>query len=45
MRHILGIPDHVEIVAYLCIGYVDELYDAPELQKRGWRQKVAAGET
>ena len=26
MREILGIPEHVEIVAYLCIGYVDELY-------------------
>lgn len=41
MRRILGIPDHVEIVAYLCIGYVDELYDAPELEKRGWRERLA----
>ncbi len=40
MRRILGVPDHVEIVAYLCIGYVDELYDAPELQKRGWRNRL-----
>lgn len=40
MRQILGIPDHVEIVAYLCIGYVDQLYDAPELEKRGWRKRL-----
>ena len=40
MRRILGIPDHVEIVAYLCIGYVDELYDLPELEKRGWRERL-----
>jgi 5,6-dimethylbenzimidazole synthase len=40
MRRILGIPDHVEIIAYLCIGYVDELYDTPELEKRGWRKRL-----
>jgi 5,6-dimethylbenzimidazole synthase len=40
MHRILGIPDHVEIVAYLCIGYVDELYDAPELEKRGWGKRL-----
>ncbi|ATU91008.1 5,6-dimethylbenzimidazole synthase [Phyllobacterium zundukense] len=40
MRQILGIPDHVEIVAYLCIGYVDQLYDTPELEKRGWRNRL-----
>lgn len=40
MRQILGIPDHVEIVAYLCLGYVDELFDAPELEKKGWRKRI-----
>ncbi len=40
MRRILGIPDHVEIIAYLCIGYVDELYDTPELERRGWRNRL-----
>jgi 5,6-dimethylbenzimidazole synthase len=40
MRQILGIPDHVEIIAYLCIGYVDQLYDAPELEKRGWCKRL-----
>lgn len=40
MRRILAIPDHVEIIAYLCIGYVDQLYDQPKLQKRGWRERL-----
>ncbi len=40
VREILGIPEHVAIVAYLCIGYVDQLYDQPELQKKGWRKRL-----
>jgi 5,6-dimethylbenzimidazole synthase len=40
MRRILAIPDHVEIIAYLCIGHVDELYSGPELEKRGWRERL-----
>lgn len=40
IRDILGIPDAIEIVAYLCLGFVDELHDEPELQKRGWRQRL-----
>ncbi|MBE9638734.1 5,6-dimethylbenzimidazole synthase [Salipiger mangrovisoli] len=41
LRRLLGIPDHVEIVAYLCAGYVDELYLKPELEARGWRRRLA----
>lgn len=40
MRAILSIPSHVEIIAYLCLGYVDELYDEPELLKLGWRERL-----
>lgn len=36
LKKILGLPDHVSIVAYLCVGYVDEMYDKPELAVRGW---------
>jgi 5,6-dimethylbenzimidazole synthase len=36
----LGIPDSVEIVAYLCVGYVAQLYTAPELAVKGWREKI-----
>jgi 5,6-dimethylbenzimidazole synthase len=38
-RH-LGVPDSVEIVAYLCVGYVDQLYVKPELAVKGWREKI-----
>ncbi len=40
LRHILGLPDHVVPVAYLCLGHVTELYQEPELQARGWRQRL-----
>lgn len=40
LRSLLGIPDHAEIVAYLCAGYVDELHSKPELEVRGWRRRL-----
>lgn len=40
LHRILGVPDHVEIVAYLCLGHVDTLFDQPELAARGWRQRI-----
>ncbi len=40
IRKILGLPDHVVPVAYLCLGYVDELYQSPELESKGWRQRI-----
>lgn len=40
LRLLLDIPDHLEIVAYLCLGYVDSLYLEPELQVKGWRQRL-----
>ncbi|MCJ8052086.1 5,6-dimethylbenzimidazole synthase [Shinella curvata] len=40
IREILGIPPHVEIVAWLCVGFVDRLYAEPELAVKGWRQRL-----
>ena len=40
VRATLDIPEHVAIVAYLCVGYVDELYDRPELEARRWGQRL-----
>lgn len=40
LKACLGIPAHVEIVAYLCVGHVDRLYDQPELAVKGWRQRL-----
>jgi 5,6-dimethylbenzimidazole synthase len=41
---ILGLPDHVVPVAYLCMGYVSEFPDGPELQRAGWRQRLPLSE-
>ncbi|MFD9359043.1 nicotinate-nucleotide--dimethylbenzimidazole phosphoribosyltransferase [Streptomyces sp. NPDC060031] len=35
----LGLPEHLEVVAYLCVGYVDEFPDEPELAQAGWSQR------
>lgn len=40
IRALLGIPERVEIVAWLCLGYVDVLYEEPELAVKGWRQRL-----
>lgn len=40
IREILTIPDYIEIVAWLCLGRVDELYTEPELAVKGWRQRL-----
>src|ERR1700712_4679548 len=40
IRTLLGIPERIEIVAWLCLGFVDELYREPELAVKGWRQRL-----
>jgi 5,6-dimethylbenzimidazole synthase len=40
LKSILAIPDRIEIVAYLCLGYVDELYERPELEVKGWSRRL-----
>lgn len=40
VRKLLGIPERIEIVAWLCLGYVRELYGEPELAVKGWRQRL-----
>ncbi len=36
LRPILGLPAHVRVVAYLCMGHVKELFDGPDQEARGW---------
>lgn len=40
LRKLLNIPDNIEIIAYLCVGYVSHFYDSPELEQKGWRKRV-----
>jgi 5,6-dimethylbenzimidazole synthase len=36
LRDALDIPVKIEIIAYLCIGYVTHFKDKPELESAGW---------
>ena len=40
LHAILGIPEAVIPVAYLCVGYVDHFKAGPELAARKWRQRL-----
>ena len=44
IRALLGIPERIEIIAWLCLGFVDELYREPELAVKGWRQRLPLDE-
>ncbi|MEU6604755.1 nicotinate-nucleotide--dimethylbenzimidazole phosphoribosyltransferase [Streptomyces shenzhenensis] len=39
MVRALDLPEHLEVVAYLCVGYVDEFPDEPELMQSGWSKR------
>ncbi|QPL95825.1 nicotinate-nucleotide--dimethylbenzimidazole phosphoribosyltransferase [Streptomyces clavuligerus] len=39
MVRALGLPEHLEVVAYLCVGYVDEFPEEPELTQAGWSKR------
>jgi len=40
LKRVLGIPQPVWIIAYLCVGYVSGFADKPDLEKAGWRQRA-----
>lgn len=40
LRRILHIPDPIAIVAYLCVGYVEQTYTRPELEVRRWATRL-----
>ncbi|HLW04053.1 MAG TPA: 5,6-dimethylbenzimidazole synthase [Azoarcus sp.] len=44
LADLLGLPDGVVPLAYLCLGYVDEFLDEPELARAGWRQRLPLNE-
>ncbi|MFR9799323.1 nicotinate-nucleotide--dimethylbenzimidazole phosphoribosyltransferase [Streptomyces sp. MS06] len=39
MVRALGLPEHLEVIAYLCVGYVNEFPDEPELMQAGWSKR------
>ncbi len=40
LKDILGLPERVVPVAYLCIGKVSHFFAQPELAERGWRRRL-----
>ncbi|MBF0356307.1 MAG: 5,6-dimethylbenzimidazole synthase [Alphaproteobacteria bacterium] len=41
LKTVLGIPERVIPVAYLCLGSVTHFLDKPELETAGWRHRLA----
>jgi len=39
LRDLVGLPDHVRPVAWLCVGPVAGLPDVPDLERFGWRHR------
>jgi len=44
LAEILQLPEHVYPLAYLCLGYVSEFLEQPELQAKGWRSRLPLDE-
>ena len=40
LKQILSIPPHVKPIAYLCLGYVVEFADKPDLENAGWLPRL-----
>jgi 5,6-dimethylbenzimidazole synthase len=40
IREILEIPEHVLPIAYLCLGYVNEFGEIPDLERSGWLPRL-----
>jgi 5,6-dimethylbenzimidazole synthase len=40
LRAILGIPEEIAVVAYLCVGYIERAYVRPELEVKRWAPRL-----
>jgi 5,6-dimethylbenzimidazole synthase len=40
LRRLLALPDGVELVAYLCVGYPESFLEWPLLETVGWRHRL-----
>jgi 5,6-dimethylbenzimidazole synthase len=43
LHEVLGIPEHIVPIAYLCIGYVSAFHERPELEAAGWLPRLELG--
>ncbi|GAB6053938.1 5,6-dimethylbenzimidazole synthase [Magnetospira thiophila] len=44
LKQTLGIPERLDVIAYLCLGSVSQFHDTPDLQRQGWRHRMALEE-
>lgn len=44
LEKLLSIPPHVRPIAYLCLGYVAEFADRPDLERAGWLPRMDLSE-
>lgn len=40
LKEVLELPEHVVPIAYLCLGYVDEFAQRPDLETAGWLPRL-----
>jgi 5,6-dimethylbenzimidazole synthase len=40
IKDLLRIPASAQLVAYLCLGYVEEFFDLPDLERHGWEKRA-----
>ncbi len=40
LKEDLDIPDHIQPVAYLCVGHTESFYPKPMLETAGWTQRL-----
>ena len=40
VRRALKIPEHITLVAYLCLGYVEAFAAEPDLERAGWEKRT-----
>ena len=40
LKEDLDIPDHVQPVAYLCVGHTEAFYPKPMLESKGWAKRL-----
>ena len=39
LRTLLGVPDRIRPIAWLCVGHVSHLETVPDLERHGWRSR------
>lgn len=44
VKETLNAPQDNQLIAYLCLGYVDQFYDTPELERKKWNKRKQLSE-